>query len=144
MSDKIWKQVNLFSCNYVNQSHVMCPLLYRHSWTSHKKTTFFSVLLHPRHFVNFSFSLSFSISEFYLPHFISFCALCNASLLPPHLSSPLFSPVRHSLIVTFHFSGKLCEHVEEPVIAGFLNAFAVFLVKSQVLKSWQDWIALNK
>ena len=29
--------------------------------------------------------------------------------------------------------GKLCEHVEEPVIAGFLNAFAVFLLKSQVV-----------
>lgn len=28
--------------------------------------------------------------------------------------------------------GKLTEYVEEPVIAGFLNAFGVFLLKSQV------------
>jgi MFS superfamily sulfate permease-like transporter len=28
--------------------------------------------------------------------------------------------------------GKLAEYVEEPVIAGFLNAFAVFLVRSQL------------
>ena len=41
------------------------------------------------------------------------------------------------------FSGKLAEYVEEPVIAGFLNAFAIFLVKSQVRFSYTE-IALNK
>ena len=36
------------------------------------------------------------------------------------------------IIIIFTPSGKLTEYVEEPVIAGFLNAFGLFLLKSQV------------
>jgi MFS superfamily sulfate permease-like transporter len=42
----------------------------------------------------------------------------------------VFLILSYSIILPF--LGKICEHVEEPVVAGFLNAFAVFLVKSQV------------